>query len=99
MWKETCPMDERVKLIAAWMSGEYSMAQLCREFGISRKTGYKWCERYGLYGVSGLEERTRARYTHPNALDRELVAELLAAKHAHPPWGPRKLRDWLRAKE
>jgi putative transposase len=95
-WKETCPMDEKVKFIATWLSGEYAMAQLCRGFGVSRKTGYKRIERYLLEGVAGLEDRSRAPHTHPHALPQAIVSELLAAKRAHPQWGPRLVRDWLR---
>jgi len=41
-WKETCVMEQRVEFILAWKKGELSMAALCRSFGISRQTGYKW---------------------------------------------------------
>jgi len=45
-WKETCPMNERMEFIGLYGRDEWSMAELCREFGISRKTGYKWVARY-----------------------------------------------------
>ena len=59
-WRENCKMDERVRFVAAVGVGEWSMTALCEEFGISRKTGYKWLERYRERGVAGLEERSRA---------------------------------------
>ena len=59
-WK----MDERARFIAAATGGEWSMTALCEEFGISRKTGYKWLERYRERGVAGLEERSRAPRAH-----------------------------------
>lgn len=95
-WKETCAMDEKVKFIAAWKSGEFSKSELCRAFGISRPTGDKYIERYRLYGLEGLKERSRARHTQAHALSEALIEELLAFKRAHPTWGPRKIRDWLR---
>jgi putative transposase len=54
-WKETAPMNERVKFIAAWLEEEESFAELCERFGISRKQGYKWCARYEAGGVAGLD--------------------------------------------
>lgn len=94
-WKETCAMDEKVRFIAAWKSGEYGKSELCRAFGISRPTADKYIERYQLAGLDGLKERSRARHSQAHALDEELVAELLGYKQRHPTWGPKKLRDWL----
>ena len=59
-WKETCPMNERVKFIGLWLQDESSLAALCRDFGISRKTGYKWVERFTAEDLHGLENRSRA---------------------------------------
>jgi len=94
-WKETCPMDEKVKFISAVKSDQYGMAALSRHFGISRKTGYKWLQRYDAEGVEGLKARVRAPHSHPNAVAPELEAVLLHIKVRHPHWGPRKIRDWL----
>lgn len=94
-WKETCAMDQKLKFVAASRSKEYSHAQLCRRFGISRKTGYKWLERYAAEGVRGLETRSRAPHHHPNALSEAVVAQLLALKHRYGLWGPKKIHDWL----
>lgn len=94
-WKETCVMDERVKFIAAWMSGEWDFSALCRRFGISRPSGYKWIDRYQREGMKGLENRSCARHHHPNALSDERVQYLLSLKYRFPRWGPRKIRDWL----
>ena len=57
-WTETCVVDERVRFIGRVMDGE-KVVDLCREFGISRKTGYKFLERYEKYGVDGLLNRSR----------------------------------------
>ncbi len=94
-WKETCPMDEKVKFISAAKSERYGMTALCRHFGISRKTGYKWLKRYEAEGVDGLKARSRSPHSHPNEVGPELEAALLQMKVRHPHWGPRKIRDWL----
>jgi putative transposase len=58
-------MDEKLKFVASYLEHEWSMAQLCREFGISRKTGYKMIERYMEEGPPGLTDRSRAPWRHP----------------------------------
>src|SRR5262245_54957672 len=90
-WKETSPVQERVKFIAAFLEGEESFTELCERFGISRKQGYKWRERYESGGLEGLRDRSRAPLHHPNAVN-DAVAELIVqARRRHPLWGPRKL--------
>ena len=66
-WKETNVTEERMKFIATWKTGGWQMTDLCREFGISRKTGYKIIERYEKEGIDGLKDRSRAPKNHPNA--------------------------------
>lgn len=94
-WKATCPMDERMQFIAAWLQGEDSMSVLCRRFGISRKSGYKWRERYRADGAAGLQERSHAPHQQARALAPSVVQTILALRAIHPHWGPRKLRAWL----
>jgi transposase InsO family protein len=84
-------MNERIKFIARYLAREVSMTELCEEFGISRKTGYKWVERYDAGGASALEERSRAPLTHPQAYPDEVVALIVAMRQAHETWGARKL--------
>ena len=60
-WKELKPMDLKVMFVAEYMTGKHSLSQLCRDYEISRKTGYKWVERYKAEGPSGLDERSRRR--------------------------------------
>lgn len=94
-WKETCPMDERIKFIGMYLAHELSVATLCREFGISRKTGYKLIRRWIEDGPRGLADRSRAPHTHPNAVSEQLEEAVLVARRTHPTWGPKKLRAWL----
>ncbi len=90
-WKETCPMEERMKFIADCLQDEWSLAQLCRFYGISRKTGYKWLARYLAEGPAGLGDRSRAPRRHPNGVPREVEEQIVAFRAQHPHWGPRKL--------
>ena len=94
-WRETCVMDERMKLVSACLDGEQSLSALCRRYGVSRKTGYKWLSRYGEEGPAGLEDRSRSPHNHPQAVSAELVERILAARGRYPSWGPKKLRAWL----
>ena len=94
-WSETTPMKERVKLVAAFSEGLFSMTELAELHGISRKTGYKWVERFEQEGVEGLKERSRAPKSSPHRTPAEIVEELLQARRGHPTWGPKKLIAWL----
>lgn len=94
-WKETCVLEERVAFARSWEEGEESVAALCRAYGISRKTGYKWARRYEGTGVEGLRDRSRAAYHHPNAVPDRVREAVMEARFRHPTWGPKKLRAWL----
>src|SRR5438128_2744696 len=72
-WKETCQMDERTQFIARVLAGGDEMTARCREYGISRKTGYKWLGRYRRDGAAGLMERSHAPWRHGQAHDVAVV--------------------------
>jgi putative transposase len=67
--------------------------QLCQEYGISPKTGYKWRERFYQYGYEGMMELSRRPLSHARELGEVTICEIIRLKQAHPRWGPRKLRD------
>ena len=90
-WDERTRMDQRVRFIGALSSCAYTMTELCRAFGISRKTGYKWAERYGQEGVDGLKDRSRAPKSCPHRTESRCEQALLEVRRKHPLWGPRKL--------
>lgn len=71
------------------------MAELCRDFGISRKTGYKWLARYRGEGPAGLVDRSRAPHRTARAMPDAVAEAVIAARHRHPSWGPRKVKAWL----
>lgn len=98
-WKETCAMIERENFVLSYLEHELTMAALCREFGISRKTGYKWMKRFIRNGLFGLEDLSRAPYTHFNAVSAEVEKRVVAARRRHPTWGPLKLRAWLQRQD
>jgi transposase InsO family protein len=87
-------MDERMRFVIRLKDGE-TMASLCREFGISRKTGYKIFERYEQCGLEGLSDRTRRPFRYANQLPEQVEAAIVAAKKGKPHWGARKIRELL----
>src|SRR5712691_2910214 len=94
-WTETCAVDERMRFVIAVDAREEAFAAVCRRFGVSRKSGYKWLERYEEAGVEGLVDRSRAPLHHPQAVTEEIAERCLAVRRAHPTWGPVKVRAWL----
>ncbi len=98
-WTETCVMDERTRFIARWLEGGTSMAELCRQAGVSRKTGYKWVARYQTDGPGGLVDRARTPHRHPQAIAAADAETLLRLRATHPTWGPRKLVAHLMAQQ
>jgi putative transposase len=87
-------MDERLQFVARRLAGE-AMAELCREFGISRKTGYKIFDRYQQCGIEGLTDRSRRPYRYAHQLPFQVENYILNVKHEHPSWGARKIRERL----
>ena len=71
------------------------MSELWRAYGISRPTGYEVLARYQAHGLDGVRERSRAAQHHPNQMAPALAEQVVQARHAHPRWGPRKLRAWM----
>jgi len=86
-WKECSVMDERLKLVARRLAGE-PMTELCREFGISRKTGYKIFDRYKECGVEGLTDRSRRPIRYAHQLPFQVENYILNVKHEHSSWVP-----------
>lgn len=97
-WNETSPMDEKLRFIALLQQGEYSMTELCAAFGISRKTGYKWRERYAEGGPGALVDRPPIAKSHPFETDRTVMDLILEERRMRPTWGPRKIVAYLERK-
>ena len=94
-WKETDKMDQRMEFVIR-SKRTSNFRELCREYGISAKTGYKWVERYLARGPRGLEDQRRAPLSHARALEADVLLEMINLKVAHPHWGPRKLQELYR---
>jgi transposase InsO family protein len=93
-WTECNRMDERLRFVARILEGE-KMAVVCREFGISRKTGYKIFNRYEQSGIRGLEDRARSPYRHPNKLPFQVEKVILRLRQEHRTWGAPKIQEKL----
>jgi transposase InsO family protein len=94
-WQETDVMDQRTKFVLRVIGGSERFGELCDEYGISRKTGYKWKERFLKEGLSGLGDCSRRPKSSPNELSEAMVCQIVRLKLAHPGWGARKLRAVL----
>ena len=94
-WKKTDPMEQRMEFCLKALRGG-NFRQLCREYGISAKTGYKWRERFVEQGYEGLAEQSRRPSNHPESLAEAQVCEIVRLKNAHPHWGARKIRELYR---
>ncbi len=87
-------MEERLRFVARLLGGE-AMSEVCREFGISRKTGYKIFDRYKEHGLEALSDRSRRPVRYANQLPEQIEALILRAKREKPHWGARKIRELL----
>jgi transposase InsO family protein len=93
-WKESSVMEERLRFVARILEGE-SMTDVCREFGISRKTGYKLMERYREDGPVALADRSRRPVRYANQLPSQVERLIVDARREKPHWGARKIREIL----
>jgi transposase InsO family protein len=93
-WKECSVMDERLRFVARLLDGE-AMTDVCREFGISRKTGYKIFDRYKEHGLEALTDRSRRPVRYANQLPTQIESLIVELKRNKPHWGARKLRELL----
>jgi len=93
-WKASSVMEERLRFVARLLDGE-AMTDLCREFGISRKTGYKVFDRYKEHGLEALSDRSRRPVRYANELPRQIESLIVSLRRDKPHWGARKLRELL----
>jgi len=98
-WRETCAVEERMRFVMAAEKREEPFAAICRQFGVSRRVGYKWLARYQEDGVEGLKDWPRAPLSHPQAIAEEINQRCLEVRRAHPTWGPLKVRAFLGRRE
>jgi transposase InsO family protein len=92
---ETVPVEQRRQFIDDYHEQLYTMTELCARYGISRKTGYKWLERFSEGGRRALADRSRAPHSSPHRTAEAVAAMICEARRKHPDWGPAKLLTWL----
>ena len=95
LWSQLSPMDQKTQFIADYLRRSLSVTELCEHYGISRKTGYKWIERYEHGGLTSLAERSRRPHACPTQTPEEVVQALTEARQRHPSWGAKKLLAFL----
>ena len=93
-WKESSVMEERLRFVARLLEGE-GMSEVCRSFGISRKTGYKIFNRYKEHGLEALSDRSRRPVRYANQLPAPVEQMIVRLKKEKPHWGARKIRELL----
>lgn len=98
-WQENCAMDSRVRFMGDYLSGLWSMTELCEQYGVSRTAAYRWISRYETEGAAGLAERSRAPRQHGRATPAHLAEAIEALRRERPGWGPRKLIAKLQLRE
>jgi len=99
-WKETCRMEERARFVHAFEAEEEpTLSEVCRRFGVSRKTGYKWLERYRRGGLLGLADLPSVARRQPRRLSAELEDVVVELRKERSRWGPKKLRAVLAARQ
>src|SRR3974390_938723 len=93
-WKECSVMEERLRFVGRLLEGA-ALTDVCREFGISRKTGYKIFDRYKEHGLEALTDRSRRPVRYANQLPQQLESLIVRLKTEKPHWGARKTRELL----
>jgi putative transposase len=90
-WREMSPMDQRLQFVTEYASGLFTMTELAEQYGISRKTGYKWVDRHAAEGVGGVADRSRRPHHSPQSTAAAVVEALVALRIRRPLWGAKKL--------
>lgn len=90
-WKVEKPMDQKINLVSYWCEKQMTVTELSSRFSVSRKTVYKWINRYKTEGASGLYDRKRAPGKHPNETKPALIEKIVEEKRKHICWGPKKI--------
>lgn len=98
-WRETSPMEQRLEFIREYETELFTVTELAEQYGVSRKTAYKWLERYDAEGELGMRDRSRRPHDCPHATEAALVDALIALRRRHPRWGAKKLLAVLRRRD
>lgn len=94
-WDRTCALKERSSFVSDAEDSRTSIAELCRQYGVSRKTGYKWLDRFAAEGDRGLLDRSHAALNSPHRMSDAVAEAVLGVRAQYASWGPKKIRSWL----
>jgi transposase InsO family protein len=97
-WENTNHIEEIIRFVMLARSGRFNITDLCEQFGISRKTGYKYLERYAESGSAGLQSRSHRPHSFPQRTDEVVESLILEQRRLHRTWGPKKLQKILEVK-
>ena len=97
-WEHSLPMDQKTQFVSEFLRHTISVTELCDRYGISRKTGYKWIDRYQAEGPAGLADRSRRPHSSPDETPEPLRLAIIEARRLHPSWGGKKLLKHLKSK-
>ena len=98
-WEESSPMDQKTQFVSEYLRDTISFTELCDRYGISRKSGYKWIDRYQAEGPAGLADRSRRPHSSPDETTEPLRLAIIEARRRHPSWGGKKLLKHLKSKD
>ena len=90
-WRSVLPMEEKIRFIGDYLNGVFNFTELCERYRISRKTGYKWVDRYVEAGVDGLKDRSRSPKDSPHKTPEYIEKAILEVRRKHPLWGASKI--------
>lgn len=94
-WKKVTSMEEVIRFVTLALTDRFTVTDLCEQFGISRKTGHKYLERYAEEGFKGLQPRSHRPHCFPQRTEEAIEALVLAERRLHRTWGPKKIQDVL----
>lgn len=97
-WKNVSPMEQKQRFVSLAGSGHFTMTELCRDFGVSRKTGHKWVARHAEGGMKALEECSRAPKSVTCRTSEEVERLICTEKRLRSTWGPKKIQQILMTK-
>src|SRR5215510_15361866 len=97
-WEQSSPMDQKTQFVSEYLRDTISFTELCDRYGISRKSGYKWIDRYQAEGPAGLADRSRRPHSSPDETPELLRLAIIEARRRHPSWGGKKLLKHLKSK-
>lgn len=90
-WKEVTLMDDKVNFISDYLKQYFSMTELCERYNVSRKTGYKWIDRYKKLGTDGLHDLSKRPHHLPTKTPAKIEKEIIKIRGRHQSWGAKKI--------